>query len=117
MKYFNSDYVMIVLLLAVLVAVIASVYRQHRSHNSFNLFDLLMANGKLSHGHVFASGGWLLHTWTVAYWTLQGSVKSEDFLVYSGIWVTPFLAQLFKGTPTIAEPNKCGKPEVKPDAG
>ena len=91
----KSDHVMIFLLLVFLAVIIVSVYHQHRLMNSsFNLFDLLMVNGKLSHGHVFSTGGWLLHTWTVAFWTLQGTVKSEDFLVYSGIWITPYFDAL-----------------------
>jgi hypothetical protein len=105
----TSDHIMIFLLVLFLAMLAVSLYQQQRSSSSFNCFDLLMEGGILSHAKVFATGGWILHTWTVAFWTLQGTVKSEDFLVYSGIWVAPALVKIIKGGEAAPAKTTCGK--------
>ena len=96
----TSDHIMTGVLALIALAIVVSIVRQHMNEaSSFNLFDLIMEDNKLSMKRVFAMGGFALHYFAIVYWLLQGTMKSEDMLIFSGIWVTPYLANIIKGDP------------------
>jgi len=95
----TTDGVMLTVLAFVVFVIVSGLVKKHRAREAVNFFDLLMHGGKLSHAYVFATGGWLLHSCAVLLWTIHGTVKSDDFLIYAGIWVTPILAYIIKGKP------------------
>ena len=87
--------VMGILLLAVFAALAVSTYLANKGDNDFRIVDALMENGKASKWAIILFGSWIVHTWVLVSWVLNGAATLADLTTYGGTWVAPLVAKMF----------------------
>lgn len=98
--------VMGLMLLGTLAGLVVAIWLSDRTKNEFKAYDVLMENGKASKWAVILFGSWIIHSWVLVAWTMNGAATLADLTVYGTTWVAPLIARMFipskpddKGTP------------------
>ena len=86
---------MVIVLAVACLCIVVSFWRAHRNHAfRFDAFDLVMENGKVSKIAVAFMLVLGVTTWVIIDQQIKGTLSSEMFGLYGGMWVLPLVAKV-----------------------